>query len=95
MTTIGNFEHIQDNVFQETLKLTYEAVTNTRSWKFLKDYSTPYNLGFSVAVHPKLTEIALECNRVGCGHSIASWDICMRHMEKIAKDGWDNYVTNI
>ena len=94
MTTPGDFSFIKDNDTRITLNQTYQAVTNTRSWDFLREYSPPDGQGFMFASHPQLSKIAWECEKLGCGHSGASWGLAMRAMEVIAKKGWEYYVSN-
>jgi len=91
---MGDFNHIEDKVTRDTLSLTYQAVTNTNSWDFLKSFTPSSGCGFIFSSHPQLDKISYECERLGCGHSGSSWGISMRHMEAIAKKGWDNYVSN-
>ena len=94
MSTPGDFSYVNDNHTREMLDLTYQAVTNTNSWEFVKSYTPEPGQGFTFSSHPQLTKITWECEKLGCGHSCFSWGFCMRHMEAIAKKGWDNYVTN-
>lgn len=88
------FNHIKDKDMRDTLSLTYQAVTNTNSWDFLRRFEPDNGSGFMFSSHIQLDNISRECERLGCGHSGASWAISMRHMDAIAKKGWDNYVSN-
>lgn len=95
MNSPGDFSHIKDNITRDTLNLTYQAITNTNSWDFLKIYSPPMGKGFMFASHPQLSKIVWECEKLGCGHSGYSWGFVMYEMEAIAKRGWDNYLSNM
>ena len=95
MASPGDFSHVKDNLTRETLDLTYQAVTNTNSWDFLKTFSPPDKQGFMFASHPQLSKISWECEKLGCGHSGCSWALALRDMEAIAKRGWDNYLHNM
>lgn len=94
MRTPGVFSHVLDNHTRNMLHLTYQAVNNTNSWEFVKWYIPEPGKGFLFSSHPQLTKIGSECEKLGCGHSSLTWGFCMRHMEAIAKKGWDNYITN-
>jgi len=94
MNTPGDFSHVKDKDTRKMLDLTYQAVTNTKSWEFIKYFTPESEHGFMFSSHPQLTKIIWECEKLECGHSGATWGLCMRHMEAIAKKGWDNYVTN-
>ena len=94
MASPGDFSFVKDKLSRETLDLTYQAVTNTSSWDFLREYSPPKDQGFMFASHPQLSKIVWECEKLGCGHSGASWGLALRTMDAIAKKGWDNYISN-
>jgi len=91
---MGDFSHVKDKHTRNILDLTYQAVTNTNSWEFMKTFTPNEDEGFMFSSHPQLSKITWECEKLGCEHSGASWALAMRHMEAIAKKGWDNYITN-
>lgn len=93
MSTPGNFSHVNDSHTREMLTLTYQAITNTNSWEFMKSFTPEKGNGFMFSSHPQLSKISCECEKIGCGHSGGSWGFSMRHMEAIAKKGWENYVS--
>lgn len=93
MNSPGDFSHVKDPHTREMLDLTYQAVTNTDSWGFMKTFVPAEDAGFMFSSHPQLSKITWECEKLGCGHSGGSWGFAMRHMEAIAKNGWENYVT--
>ena len=81
---MGDFSHVKDKETRNLLDLTYQAVTNTNSWEFLKTFTPDENSGFMFSSHPQLSKITWECEKLGCGHSGSSWGLAMRHMEDIA-----------
>jgi hypothetical protein len=76
------------------LKSAYDAICSVdNGWRFLKDYVPEANKGFMFSTPPpKLEEINEAINDRYDGHSGASYGWTMRHMESIAKNGWDDYV---
>jgi hypothetical protein len=94
MTTPGDFVFIDDEHTRNMLSLTYQAVTNTNSWDFMKSFTPEKEKGFMFTSNSQLNIISSECEKLGCGHSGGSWGFSMRTMEYIAKKGWENYVAN-
>ena len=89
----GDFSHIDCDLTRGSLEGTYKAVSNVKgAWDFLKVYTPAEGQGFMFSSHRILTEISNETENLNVGHSGASWGMCMRHMEYIAKHGWDQYV---
>lgn len=67
----------------------YNAITELKLWDFMKR-DPPPNLGYSFWNTP---EIRLISNAVDQdGHSGASFSICMRKMQYIAKHGWKKFA---
>lgn len=67
----------------------YQAVEKANAWEWLKDPETPGNEGFIFCQHPMLTTIH---SFMTVEHSGGSFAMAMRHMECIAKKGWDGYL---
>ena len=92
----GDFSHIDCDLARRSLEGTYQAVCNVKgAWDFLKSYTPAEGQGFMFSCNPVVTEIGNETENLNVGHSGASWGMCMRHMEYIAKHGWDQYVNDI
>ena len=66
----------------------HTAITHEDLWLWLKTLEVDPSKGFWLTRHPNLTKIE---NRTKCGHSGSSFAFFMRHMEMIAKEGWDAY----
>lgn len=96
MSSPGDFSHVKDPHTREILDITYQAVTNTDSWGFMKTVvAAKEGSCFMFKPHPRISNIIWECEKLGCGHSSGRlWDFAMRNMEAIAKKGWENYVSN-
>lgn len=71
------------------LKNMYDAISRLNLWDWLAAYSPPADKGFMFAACPELNAIAVATDAMG--HSGASFALCMRHMECIAKEGWIDY----
>ena len=91
----GDFSFIKDDETRQMLSFTYQAVNNTNSWEFMKTFEPDPDDGFMFSTHPQLSKISWECEKLDWdGHSGSSWGFSLRHMQDIAKNGWDNYVNN-
>lgn len=86
------FEFIEDELYRDTLIRTYRAITNVNAWEFMMTFSPDTEKGFMFSSHPILGDIYEETERMGVGHSGASWGITMRSMEMIAKEGLQKFV---
>ncbi len=76
------------------LKNMYDAISRLNLWDWLMNYTPEEGKGFMFSNSPEITAIgqATEAD----GHSGASFAVCMRQMEFIAKHGWiDYYRTHI
>jgi hypothetical protein len=82
----GDFRLAQDGPM---LKNMYDAITTLNLWDWLSAYEPPADKGFMFAASPELNAIATATDAFG--HSGASFALCMRHMECIAKEGWIDY----
>jgi len=67
----------------------YQAVELANAWEWLKMPSTPGPDGFMWSTDPFLYEIR---RFMIVEHSGGSFAEAMRHMECIAKKGWDGYL---
>lgn len=88
----GDFSFIDNNLYRDNLTGTYQAITIVGAWDFLRAFTPDDQRGFMFSNHEMLDAIASETDRLGVGHSGASFGIAMRHMEMIAKEGWQKYV---
>ena len=69
----------------------YNAVTESDSWDFLRNESPPEGTGFKWWDHPKKREIESKMKLLN-DHSGASFACCMRAIEFIAKNSWNEYI---
>lgn len=67
----------------------HRAVIKTNLWDYLKKPSTPGKDGFMFCTDIELVKLSHEMKYDG--HSGASYAWTMRHMEYIAKNGWDAF----
>ena len=86
--------HIDPGIFSMAkdgpmLKNMYDAITTLNLWDWLAAYSPLADKGFMFSASPELNAIAAATDAFG--HSGASFALCMRHMECIAKGGWIEY----
>jgi hypothetical protein len=82
---------------KQMLASAFYAISSVEGgWEFLKNYSPPENEGFMFVQNPPptLKEIDSAISRAYGGHSGASYGWTMRHMESIAKNGWDKWAMN-
>jgi hypothetical protein len=86
----GNFSGHPDHLM---LKNMYDAITRLNLWGWLTNFTPEEGKGFMFSAVPEIQAIGLETD--GMGHSGASFAVCMRHMEKIAKGGWIDYYREI
>ena len=92
MYTVGDFSFIDDMLFRNAHDKTYQAITNLDGWDFMRSFTPNDTQGFIYSSHEMLDAISSETDRLGVGHSAASFGITMRSMEMIAKEGWQKYV---
>ncbi len=65
------------------------AITECGLWDWLKNYEPEHGKGFMFSNHSNLERIQ-EKIKYG-GHSGSSYGWTMRVMERVAKQGWDNF----
>lgn len=92
MNTEENFLFIEDEMARNALSKTYQAISNTKNWENLKNFTVDENRGFMFSNEPFLKEIEEETERLNVGHSGWSWGWSMRNMDFISKYGWEKYV---
>jgi len=88
MNRFSNISNITTHQADE-LNDAFEAVEKANAWEWLKNPETPGNSGFMLCEHPMLATIH---SFMTVGHSGYSFSMAMRHMESIAKKGWDGYL---
>lgn len=86
----GNFSGHPDHLM---LKNMYDAITRLNLWDWLQNFTPDEGKGFMFSFTPEIQSITVETDAMG--HSGASFALCMRHMEKIAKSGWIDYYREI
>ena len=72
----------------EFLQDAADAITAAEAWEYIRTFSGE-SFMFSDAAF--LTQIQAHMKKMD-QHSGSSYGIVMRHMEKIAKEGWESYV---
>ena len=75
---------------REMLEDAYIAVHSTNSWKAMKGDPGEGGFMYSNNKYMKPINAALKYH----GHTGASYAFTMRHMQSIAKNGWDVYVSD-
>ena len=90
----GDFSFIKSDDSRKMLQSAYDAISNViDGWEFLKNYTPPPDKGFMLSTDPlKIRQISEAINEGFDGHTGYTYSWTMRHMEMIAKKGWDNYV---
>jgi hypothetical protein len=81
------YEYITDKHMRSALELTHHAVTNVNGWEFLAEFKPDPKRGFMFTSTSILNEIADEADRLGAGHSGASFAMCMRALQYVARWG--------
>ena len=94
MYPVGDFSFINDTLFRDAHEKTHQAITNLDVWDFIRSFTPDNHGGFMYSRNSVLEAISAETDRLGAGHSGASFGITMRSMEMIAKEGWQKYVLN-
>jgi hypothetical protein len=80
----GVFDFIKDPDQREILEYDYKIVTDNNLWDLFKNNNSDKPIMF-------LSELS-DYNWWGA-HSGASWGLCMRDLEFIAKNGWESYTS--
>ena len=89
----GDFSFIKDKHWGKSLKNAYNTITINNLWDFFKTECPPNGKGYLYWEHPNINKIGYLLSMDG--HSGASFAICMRNMEYIAKNGWSAYVDHV
>lgn len=82
----GDFGAHPDHIM---LRNMWEAINKLNLWGWLYSFTPKEGEGFMFSGAPEVMAIGKETDVMG--HSGASFAFCMRHMEKIAKNGWVEY----
>ena len=69
------------------------AITECNLWDWLKTFEPGADRGFMFTSHPNIDKISSKMKYNG--HSGFSFAWCMRHMESVAKDGWEKYCVDM
>lgn len=94
MIAPGDFSFVDDNWESEMLDDMYSAVTMAEGWNTLRD-ADPGDGGFMFSKNEQVCDLmrrvtaALDDPGV---HSGFSFGFCIRTMQAIARDGWENWV---
>lgn len=78
--------------FREELSQMYAAITRLGLWERLKEFEPDPKEGYMFTKNPMIDVICSAPEVVKCEHSGATQALCLRHMEVIAKMGWDEYI---
>lgn len=70
----------------------YKTITDLDLWGWLATHTPDKETGFMFSDHENVSKIS---NSMKVGHSGASFGLTMRHMEVIAKGGWEDYVDRL
>ena len=92
MTPRGDFSFVTESMDREWLTHDFQVVEKMPgAWEMLRDHDPDQN--FLWETQSLFWDILKES--MWWGHSGASMAISLRNMERIAKIGWDAYVTSI
>jgi hypothetical protein len=95
MAAAGDFSFISDNMERTMLDDMYRAVTKAAGWDTLRN-NDPGDGGFMFSKDEQICNlmnnvtVALDDSSA---HSGASFAICMRTMQTIAREGWASWIT--
>jgi len=73
----------------EMLQDAADAVTTAEAWEYIRNFAGE---SFMFSSSPEISEIQAHMKMMD-QHSGCSYGVVMRHMEMIAKEGWESYVT--
>ena len=90
---IGDFSWYPCDIYRVQLDKTFKAVTNCKAWEYLKYFNPTPNEGFMWTDSDVINLIINECELLDTGHSGASFELCIRVMQCIAKKGWEYYYS--
>ena len=88
----GEFEFIS-NSYQDLYKNMHNAITSTELWEWMRDFEPKEGKGFMFSSLPELDRIQNKMSEdpISGNHSGASYGRMMRHMQYIAKSGYDKF----
>jgi hypothetical protein len=72
----------------EFLQDAADAITTAEAWDYIRTFSGE---SFIFSNSTQLSQIKAHMKKLD-QHSGSSYGVVMRHMEMIAKDGWESYV---
>ena len=72
----------------EMLQDAADAITATEAWEYIRNFAGE---SFMFSQSPEISEIQAHMKMME-QHSGCSYGLVMRHMEMIAKEGWESYV---
>ena len=84
-----NYESIFPAFEAHLLRDMDTAITECNLWDWLKTFTPDSDRGFMFTRHANIDKITSKSKYDG--HSGASFAWTMRHMESVAKEGWDAY----
>jgi len=82
----GDFSFVTNPYIEKMLEFDYNVTEQNKLWDFFKNHDTKKTFMSTLTIVDNYNWYD--------GHSGSSWALSMRTMEKIAKDGWINFVTN-
>ena len=86
-----DFSFIQSISERNMIQTAYEQITSLEQWKLLENFNEE---SFMSSQNDDIKKIMGKVNDSYNGHSAASLGITMRHIEYIAKNGFDMYRNN-
>jgi hypothetical protein len=86
----GDYSFVKRAWEREMLQDAYQAVTVTDSWEFMRKEEPPKDQGYMFWNSAEVDKISQAMKYQG--HSGGSFAITMRHMQAVAKNGWEDYV---
>lgn len=90
----GDFSFVRDPLTRMFLHDAYQAVSLANAWVALRTESPPADKGFMFHTS-STTDSIQKFMRYANEHSGASYAITMRAMERIAKKGWKQFVSEM
>jgi hypothetical protein len=86
----GDFTFMPNEMYRDMFSDMYRAVTVTKNWNNLKRY-VPKDGGFTYGDRPDWLEQINSAMQYD-GHSGSSYGATMRHIDYIAKHGWEDFM---
>lgn len=90
----GDFSFVREPLYRMFLHDAYQAVSMADAWSALRYESPPADKGFLFS-SSSTTDSIQKFMRYADEHSGASYAMTMRSMERIAKKGWTQFVSEI